>query len=248
LEARRSGYDISIRTIQAFRKVNMLSKKISRRKFIILAGGAAGAAALAGAGLTLAHPGFSGAEELHFDQPTYGEKTAMNGKILVAYASQAGSTAEVAAFIGKVLAEDGRTVEVRRMREVDDVGPYRAVVAGSAIHGQKWLPEGFEFLRRHRQALAGRPFAAFMVCISLGMAQAEKYRAGLAEWMAPVRDLVRPVSEGHFAGALDFSKLPLNFDTLGLRAAVGLGVLPNGDRRDWTAIRAWAENTRARLA
>jgi menaquinone-dependent protoporphyrinogen oxidase len=65
--------------------------------------------------------------------------------------------------------------------------------------------------------------------------------------MDPVRALVRPVSEGLFAGMLDFSKLPLNFATLKLRATVASGIFPSGDHRDWEAIRAWAERTRPLL-
>lgn len=165
----------------------------------------------------------------------------MSDKILVTYASRTGSTADVAQAIGKTLGECGYTVDVLPMQDVKDLAGYRAVVAGSAIRGAKWLPEAMEFLQANRQALASIPFAAFMVCITLGMKNAERYRAGVAEWMAPVRAVVRPVSEGLFAGRLDFSRLPKNMDTLKLRLAVALGALPQGDYRDWAAIRAWAE-------
>jgi hypothetical protein len=57
-----------------------------------------------------------------------------------------------------------------------------------------------------------------------------------------VRAQVKPVSEGLFAGLLDFSKLPFNWDTLKLRAVVALGIFPKGDRRDWNAVRSWVEN------
>jgi menaquinone-dependent protoporphyrinogen oxidase len=134
------------------------------------------------------------------------------------------------------------------MKEVNDLTLYRAVVAGSAIHGGKWLPEAMQFMQKNRVVLSHKPFAAFMVCITLGMANAEKYRPGLAAWMEPVRALVRPVSEGYFAGSLDFSKVPLSFNALGLHLAVTLGALPKGDHRDWIAIRAWAESLVRELA
>jgi menaquinone-dependent protoporphyrinogen oxidase len=164
----------------------------------------------------------------------------MNDKILVAYASQAGSTAEVAEAIGQTLAESGAQVEVRLMKDVQDLTPYRAVVAGSAIHGSKWLPEAMQFMEKHRTVLAQKPFAAFLVCITLGMSSADKYRAGVAAWLEPVRALVKPISEGFFAGSLDFNKVPLTFNTLLLRVAVAFGALPKGDHRDWNAIHAWA--------
>lgn len=171
----------------------------------------------------------------------------MNQPILVTYATRSGSTAGVAEAIAKILAEGGAQVEVRPMNDVESVAEYRAVVAGSAIQGQKWLPEAMQFLRTHRAALSQRPFAAFLVCISLSMKGAEQYRTGISSWLDPVRALVHPVSEGFFAGALDFSKIPFSFNSLMMRLPVVMGMWKLGDHRDWRAIRAWAEQTRPLL-
>ena len=128
------------------------------------------------------------------------------------------------------------------MQDVEDLAAYRAVVAGSAIRGGKWLPEAMDFMRAHRAELTRLPCATFMVCITLAMRNGEKYREGLRDWMAEARSLARPVSEGMFAGMLDFSKVPLTFNTLLMRLMVLIGVFPRGDHRDWAAIRAWAES------
>jgi menaquinone-dependent protoporphyrinogen oxidase len=164
----------------------------------------------------------------------------MNQTILITYASRLGSTAGVAEAIGKTLAETGASVEVRPMVEVSDLSPYRAVIAGSAIQGQKWLPEALAFLKKHQSELARRPFAAFLVCITLSMKGSETYREGVSSWMEPVRALARPVSEGLFAGTLDFSKMPLTFNTLMMRLPVLFKLWQVGDHRDWNAIRAWS--------
>jgi menaquinone-dependent protoporphyrinogen oxidase len=171
----------------------------------------------------------------------------MTNKILVTYASRAGSTAGVAEAIGKTLAEQGAQVDVLPMADVKDLSPYRAVVAGSAIQGAKWLPEAMQFIQTHRLELSRKPFAAFMVCITLAMRNGEQYRAGLVDWLQPVRSLVRPVSEGYFAGALDFGKLPITPNTLLMRVAVALGIFPLGDHRNWNAIRAWAGDLAVKL-
>ena len=52
----------------------------------------------------------------------------------------------VAEAIGNKLAEGGVQVDVLPMKNVKDLSPYSAVVAGSAIHGQKWLPEAMAFM------------------------------------------------------------------------------------------------------
>jgi len=170
----------------------------------------------------------------------------MPDKILVTYATRAGSTAGVAEAIGKTLAGGGAQVDVLPMEKVKDLSPYRAVVAGSAIQDKQWLPEAMLFLRVHQAELAQKPFAAFLVCMTMTIGNG-KYRDEVATWMAPVRKLVRPVSEGLFAGALDISKVPSFSDRLKFRLSVAMGVWSEGDHRDWKAIRLWAEELRSIL-
>lgn len=165
----------------------------------------------------------------------------MLSSVLVAYASRTGATAGVAEAIGAALVEAGAEVEVRRMTDVYDLSPYRAVVAGSAINNGEWLPEAMTFVREHRAALAQKPFAAFLVCMTMSMDN-ETYRQGVAEWMEPVRALVTPVAEGYFAGALDLDKVPSFGKRLAFRLAIASGVWSEGDHRDWDAIRAWAND------
>jgi menaquinone-dependent protoporphyrinogen oxidase len=165
----------------------------------------------------------------------------MSGSILVTYASRGGATRGVAETIGKTLLECGSAVEVLPMDAVADVGGYRAVVAGSAIRGGKWLPEAITFMLTHQGALQRRPFAAFLVCLTLTMGKG-KYHDQVASWMAPVEALVPPVSVGLFAGALDANgTLEWSFNTAMMRAAVALGVFGRGDQRDWSAIQGWAK-------
>lgn len=171
----------------------------------------------------------------------------MNNKILVTYASRAGSTTEVAQAIGKTLSECGELVDVLPMEDVQQLSGYRAVIAGSPIRSSKWLPEAVKFIQDHRSELREKPFAMFTLSITLAMSSGSQYRQAVTEWTAPVRIQVKPVSEGLFAGKLDFTKLPFNFDTLKLRLVVALGIFPTDDRRDWKAVHEWAISIRPLL-
>ena len=164
----------------------------------------------------------------------------MTNKILVTYASRLGSTAGVAEAIGQTLQNNGAEVEVRRMADVTDLSSYSAVVAGSAIRGKAWLPEAMQFMRTHQAALRQKPFAAFLVCMTLAMKNGEKYRPHVATFLDPVRAVVKPVSTGLFAGVLDIGKIESFSNRLKFRLSVMFGVWQEGDHRDWNAIREWA--------
>jgi hypothetical protein len=98
----------------------MNKAKITRRRFLILTGAALGTCALSCTGLG----GLLSQEDrpatslpVGFPELTLGEGK-MTNKILVAYATAAGSTGGVAEMIGKTLAETGLGVDVRPVRPV----------------------------------------------------------------------------------------------------------------------------------
>lgn len=172
----------------------------------------------------------------------------MSDSILVTYASHSNTTAGIAEFMGDTLRDQGLQVDVLPVQQVKDLSPYSAVVMGSAIHAKAWLPEAMQFVRTHQTELKQKPFAAFLVCMTLALANEEwRERADVSNWLSPVRALVKPVSEGFFAGALDISKVPSFSDRMKFRISVMTGVWSEGDHRDWNAIHQWASELPERL-
>jgi len=82
----------------------------------------------------------------------------------------------------------------------------------------------------------------------LAMKKGDQYRGFVSDFLQPVRALVKPVSEGLFAGALDIKKVPSASNRIKFRLSVLFGVWSEGDHRDWNAIRIWAENIRPFLS
>ena len=165
----------------------------------------------------------------------------MNDRILVAYATRAGSTAEIAKAIGKALSDSGAAVDVCPVKDIHDLSPYRAVVVGSPVRMGRWLPEALTFLKAHQAELSRVPVACFVTCVTLTSNTVENRRT-VDAYLDPVRAILRPVSIGLFAGAMDGSKLSF-LDRLMMKATK----IPEGDFRKWDEIHLWGESLQAIL-
>jgi menaquinone-dependent protoporphyrinogen oxidase len=161
-------------------------------------------------------------------------------KVLIAYASAAGSTAEVAEAIGKTLREQGTTVDVRRAKEAGDLGGYDAVVLGTGVRAGRTYAEAAKFLETHQSALTTMPVAGFVVCLTMKEKTDENCRQaeGYLDAMFEAVPGVQPVHKGMFAGNLDYARLPWLLGQI----LKWMKKEPGGDYRDWDAIRDWAAN------
>ena len=185
-------------------------------------------------------------------------------KILVTYASMAGSTAEVALAVGDEIARTGVQVEILPLDQVRDLGAYDGVVVGGPmILG--WHRAARAFLKQHRAALRHIPLALFATAMSLTQPRAtlvagvpvcvdenlphaperedrlnhrERY-AQLDNYVRPMLAAAHPASPtsvGLFGGRLEYGRLKW----WAVLFAMFIIQAPAGDRRNWTAIRAWA--------
>jgi menaquinone-dependent protoporphyrinogen oxidase len=154
-------------------------------------------------------------------------------RVLVTAASRHGATLEVADAIGRALSEAGVQADLKMPDEVAGVEGYEAVVLGSAVYYGQWLPTALDFARRHRAALSARPVWLF----SVGPIGAPEPRP--VEPPAIAAQLVANLkARGHhtFAGALDRGRLGLTEKAIAIVMRA-----PEGDYRDWPAIRRWSE-------
>jgi menaquinone-dependent protoporphyrinogen oxidase len=155
-------------------------------------------------------------------------------KALVAYATWAGSTAGIAERIAEVLNRNGLTAEALPAKQVRDTASYGAVVLGGAVHAGKLHPDAVKFARRNKADLDAKPFAAFVVCLTMKESD-DKSRTTASAYLDPVREHVKPASEGLFAGAYDPNKLGFVARTI-----MKMTKAPPGDFRKWDEIEAWA--------
>lgn len=181
------------------------------------------------------------AADLELPETSYGTQNSAF-KILVVYATRAGSTIEVAQAIGKKMAVGGAAVDVKPVKKAVNLKDYQAVILGSAIRRGAVLPELMDFAKTNKEELKNIPLAAFIVCMIL-REDNEQNRAKAASYIKPLQGELSFVDTGFFAGKLDYSRL--NFtDAFIIKYFIGT---PEGDLRDWQKINDWAENLGAKL-
>jgi menaquinone-dependent protoporphyrinogen oxidase len=170
----------------------------------------------------------------------------MGDKVLVTYASTAGSTEEIACLVSEVLFQAGLAVDLCKMRHVRVITTYRAVVMGTAIRREKPLPEAMRFVNEHRVALHHVPVA----CFSAGVWMREdtpENRAKTEGFLSPLlAEIDSPVMLGCFAGKVDRGALSRFWRWLSPRDASGKRL--QGDWRDWDKIQVWAQELAGKLA
>ncbi len=209
----------------------MTTQKLARRDVLKLGGLALAGTAVAcsGLGYVVTRTPDSATPDL-----SLGKETPVNQTILVAYATRAGSTAEIAAAIGQTLAARGFGVDVRPVKQVSSLSGYQAVILGSAIRMGRWLPEMMTFIQTNQSALNALPTAIFTVHM-LNAGDDEASRTARESYTAPVRALLPDVPEAFFTGVMDFSRLSF-LDRFIARMVKAV----ESDQRDWDAIRRWA--------
>ena len=169
--------------------------------------------------------------------------TAMGKRVLVAYVSKAGSTAEVAETIGATLRAAGLSADVRRAQDVQDLSAYDAVVLGSGARIGRLFGGAAHFAKKHQAALAQKKVAYFVVCMTMKQ-DTPQNRETVKGYLAPLRQVCEPFSQGLFAGRM-------SLETLGpvwrffMRQSKPEDL---GDFRNWDAIRAWAQEIAPALA
>ena len=222
---------------------------ITRRDFISEAAMlTAGTISVMALGSGVLSPQTVQATKVEFPESSCGVEKEKGHKVLVAYASGCGSTGEVAEAIGQVLCDNGTAVDVRLVENVKDLSPYQAAVVGSAIHSSKWLPEAIKFVETYQKVLSQMPVAYFVTCLTLYKSN-DTTRRIARSYLNPVLDAVpqvKPVVMGLFAGVLDYGKLSFVVRMV-MKSKMKKKGVPEGDHRNWDAIRAWAKGLGPKL-
>ncbi len=193
----------------------------------------------------------------------------MSKKILVAYATHAGSTGDVAQAIGAQVAKSDILVDVLPLDQVKAIDSYDGVVLGGPMI-MGWHRGALGFLKKHRNAFRKIPLAVFVTAMSLtqtgetsvngvpvyvdenlpklpvreGKLNLRERYARVSNYAQPIlraTQPIKPMSIAFFGGRLEYGRLKW----WAVLFAMLIIQAPAGDRRNWRAIRAWGADMAA---
>jgi menaquinone-dependent protoporphyrinogen IX oxidase len=185
-------------------------------------------------------------------------------KILVAYTTNSGTTADVARAIGEEITKTCAQVDVLPLEKITTLDGYNAVALGAPMI-MGWHRGATAFLKKNQVALSKIPVALFVTCMSLtqtgetqvdgvpvmvdptlpkppkqpGRLSFKENYATVTNYLRPILKAapqVKPVSVGFYGGRLDMYRLKW---WQALFVMVIIQAAP-GEKRNWDAIRAWA--------
>jgi menaquinone-dependent protoporphyrinogen oxidase len=183
----------------------------------------------------------AGAGNPVFFEKSCGSDNSNGKRVLVAYDSKHGSTADIAEKIGDVLCENGFRVDMRPALKVEEISPYDAIVIGSPMYYATFLPGALKFLERHRNILAVKKVALFVTSTSVdketGMVNTNLLRLISSSVLSkfPEIKIIEPV--GLMPGKFYFKEIfpveVVNFKQTGYDEV--------GDLLNYDFVRSWTE-------
>ncbi len=173
-------------------------------------------------------------------------------RVMVAYGTKWGSTADVAKELASVLGKKGHHADLLDLGKdgLADLEPYDMVVIGSGIAYGSWAKGAVRFLERNSKILSEKRLAMFACCGDLlfDPLKTDEYESKYLREVARKHGL-EPFSLGLFGGVIDFDRHSfLVKGILSMRNAGKKDMQEKGidtdkpyDFRDWEKIRAWGD-------
>ncbi|MGY1900467.1 flavodoxin domain-containing protein [Nocardia gipuzkoensis] len=160
-------------------------------------------------------------------------------RIAVVYATEQGSTRDIAEFISTELSGRDTIVELADIDHAPDLSRFDTLVLGSAVHNMKFLRCAADYVHAHHDELAQRDVWLFSVGLAPALRGPIGRRLGriVPRKIAALRDSIRAHDYRAFAGRYDSDGISLR--TRILYRLLGKGRY--GDLRDWAAIRSWVD-------
>jgi len=217
-------------------------KTVDRRQFMKTVLIATGAVAVTGAlGVKSAQWAFS--DPVQPLNPLTIDKGSSMSKILVAYATKCGSTAEIASAVGDSLVKAGHYVTISPVQKVEEISSYSNIVLGTALRFEKPLDEMMNFVNHFQAELQFKSVACFTAGAYMREDTPENREKTMGFLTQFLKLIPTPIKIGLFGGKVDYATIAPFWRFLVSMDKSGL--MSEGDGRDWNKIKQWSEELAA---
>jgi menaquinone-dependent protoporphyrinogen oxidase len=168
-------------------------------------------------------------------------------RVLVAYHSADGHTAEIATRIAELLGKAGASVDVLDAADAPAPTGYDGVVLGDSIHAGRHSRALTTYLTKHLAEVQARPNALFQVSLTSAKTD-EKSAAEVRQYVSKLLDKTGfdPDMVGMFAGAVVYTRYGWLKRRMMRRIVSSEGddtdVTRDYDYTDWAAVEHFAED------
>ncbi|UGT67812.1 flavodoxin domain-containing protein [Nocardia gipuzkoensis] len=160
-------------------------------------------------------------------------------RIAVVYATEQGSTRDIAEFISAELSGRDTIVQLADIEHAPELSNFDTLVLGSAVHNMRLLPPLTDYAHAHHDELAKKDVWLFSVGLAPALRGPIGRRLGriVPKKIAALRDSINAHDYRAFAGRYDSDGISLR--TRILYRLLGKGRY--GDLRDWATVRSWTD-------
>ena len=178
-------------------------------------------------------------------EKSYGDNNT-GARVLIAFATNYGSTYRIADVIAEVLSNEGFKVDLKFAdNDTIDLSKYDSVILGSSIYIENWNEKAVAFLEKNKTELASKKVAYYCVCMILGMdlgGKEKEYAENYIKKITTQFPEIVPKDAEVFAGALDY-RILLPKDWIMLHSMFA----QPGNWTDYADVVSWAYDVSDKL-
>lgn len=155
-------------------------------------------------------------------------------KVLIAYVTKTGTTANAAEIIGSTLRDEGFDTTVTPIVDADSLDSYDSVIIGAPINGMAWHPDASAFVANHAEELSKKDVSFFLMSY-IYFTGCNFWKKVISKAFDKLPQSIRPRTTGKFGGKVDKDFPAFARFMFGVRKGTPT------DMQDGEAVRQWAK-------
>ena len=159
-------------------------------------------------------------------------------KVLIAYVTKTGTTANAAEIIGGTLRDEGFDATVMPLADAGSLDSYDSVIIGAPINGMAWHPDATAFVVNHAAELSQKDVSFYLLSY-IYFTGCNFWKKVIAKAFGRLPQSVHPRKTGMFGGKVEKEFPAFPRFLFGVRKGTPTDLQDDETVRQWA--RQWAE-------